>query len=258
MGTGVIGAGRLGSALVKGLLRAGARDLFVSDIDAKKLASLRRAGIRTTRDNLELVEGSEVVFVSVKPKELDRVLDEIAEGAGGRLIISTVAGAPIEKFERKLVDAKVVRTMPNLACSVGEGMMVYSAGSRLKKSDRESVGKLLRKLGPTLELPESMLEAVTGLSGSGPAYFSIVVKALAEAGVGLGLPREVALKLASQTAKGSGEMLLRGTSPEEIIGMVSSPGGATEAGLRELEKVAEAFSRAVDAAARRTRELSSG
>ena len=264
MKIGVIGVGRLGSALVRGFLRAGVKpkDLIANDIDAEKLSSLRRStGIKRAPSNRALVEGCDVVFISVKPKELDGVLSEIAEVAGERLITSTVAGARVRRFESKLKEAKVVRTMPNIACSVGEGMMVYCFGRRLRRADRKAARGILHMLGPTLELPEDAFDLVTGLSGSGPAYFSLVVKALAEAGARWGLSKEAALKLASQTAKGTGEMLLRsGLSPEELIEVVTSPGGTTEAGLEELErmKVVEIFKEAVSAATERAKELKGG
>ena len=264
MRIGIIGVGRIGSALVRGFLRAGVKvkDLIASDIDTEKLSSFcRSTGIKRAPSNRALVGGCDVVFVSVKPKELDGVLSEIAGVAGERLIISTVAGARVGRFESELKEAKVVRTMPNIACSVGEGTMVYCPGRRLRRADRKVVKGILRMLGPTLELREDAFDVVTGLSGSGPAYFSLVVKALAEAGARWGLSREAALKLASQTAKGTGEMLLKlGLSPEELIEEVTSPGGTTEAGLKELErmKAVEVFKEAVNAATRKAKELKRG
>jgi pyrroline-5-carboxylate reductase len=152
----------------------------------------------------------------------------------------------------------VVRIMPNIACSVGEGAIAFSAGSQVRRKDLRRVKELLDKLGIALELPENKLDAVTGLSGSGPAFYSLVVKAMAVAGVEEGLPEDVALKLAVQTAKGVGKLLFEtGMDPEELVGMVRSPGGTTEAGLKKLEEraVTGAFKEAVHAAVKRAKEL---
>jgi pyrroline-5-carboxylate reductase len=174
------------------------------------------------------------------------------------LVVSTVAGVAIADIEKKLKTAKVVRMMPNIACSVGEGAIAFSAGSRVKKNDLRLVKELLDKLGVALELPESMLDAVTGLSGSGPAFYSFVIKAMVLAGVKEGLPKDVALTLAAQTAKGVGKLILEtGMDPEELVAKVRSTGGTTEAGLKKLEEMAVtvAFKEAVHAAVKRAKEL---
>lgn len=258
---GIIGAGRMGSALVRGFLNAKMtkKSLMASDYDKEKLKLLcKDTGIKMASDNIELVSKSEIVIIAVKPKDLGKVLEEIFGSFGEKLVVSTVAGVPLAVFERKLNDAEVVRIMPNIACSVGEGAIAFSAGSRVRRKDLRRVKELLDKLGIALELPENKLDAVTGLSGSGPAFYSLVVKAMAIAGVDEGLPEDVALKLAVQTAKGVGKLLFEtGMDPEELVGMVRSPGGTTEAGLKKLEEraVTEAFKEAVHAAVKRAKEL---
>ena len=258
---GIIGVGRMGSALVRGLLNArmAKKSLLASDHDKEKLKLLcKDTGIKMASDNRELVRKSDIVIIAVKPKDVQKVLDEISDIVGKRLVISTVAGMPVAGFEERLRKAKVVRIMPNIPCSVGEGAVAFSLGSRVGGGDLRLVEGLLDKVGIALKLPEYMLDAVTGLSGSGPAFYSLVIKAMAEAGVEEGLPEDVALKLAAQTAKGVGKVLLEtGMDPEELIGAVRSPGGTTEAGLKKLEEMAaaEAFKEAVHAAVKRAKEL---
>lgn len=258
---GIIGAGRMGSALVRGLLNAKVTkgSLLASDHDEEKLKLLcKSTGIKMASDNRELVSKSDIVIISVKPKDAQKVLDEISDIVGEKLVISTVAGVPIARFEGSLKKARVVRIMPNILCSVGEGAIAFSLGSRVRRGDIRMVKELLDKLGTALELPEEMLDAVTGLSGSGPAFYSLVIKAMVDAGVEEGLSEDVALKLAAQTAKGVGKVLLEtGMSPEELMEMVRSPGGTTEAGLKKLEDMAVtgAFKEAVHAAVKRAKEL---
>ena len=258
---GIVGVGRIGSALVRGFLNAKMtkKSILASDYDKEKLKLLcNDTGIKMASDNIELVSKSEIVIIAVKPKDLEKVLDEIFGNIGEKLVVSTVAGVPIAVIERKLKGAKVVRIMPNIACSVGEGAIAFSAGSRVRRNDLRRVNELLDKLGVAFELPENKLDAVTGLSGSGPAFYSLVVKAMAVAGVEEGLPEDVALKLAVQTAKGVGKLLfVTGMDPEELVGMVRSPGGTTEAGLKKLEEraVTEALKEAVHAAVKRAKEL---
>jgi len=258
---GIIGVGRMGSALVRGLLNAriAKKSLLASDHDKEKLKLLcKDTGIKMASDNRELVRKSDIMIIAVKPKDVQKVLDEISDIVGKKLVISTVAGVPVAEFERRLRKAKVVRMMPNIPCSVGEGAVAFSSGSRVRGGDLRLVEGLLDKVGIALKLPEDMLDAVTGLSGSGPAFYSLVIKAMAEAGVEEGLPEDVALKLAAQTAKGVGKVLLEtGMDPEELIGAVRSPGGTTEAGLKKLEEMAaaEAFKEAVHAAVKRAKEL---
>jgi len=258
---GIIGVGRMGSALVRGLLNAKITkgSLLASDHDKEKSKLLcRDTGIKMASDNRELVKESNIIIIAVKPKDVQKVLDEISDTIDEKLIISTVAGVPIARFERRLKKARVVRIMPNVLCSVGEGAIAFSSGSRVKRGDIWRAKELLDKLGTALELPEDMLDAVTGLSGSGPAFYSLVIKAMVDAGVEEGLPKDVALKLAAQTAEGVGKVILETCmSPEELMEMVHSPGGTTEAGLKKLEEMAatKAFKEAVHAAVKRAKEL---
>ncbi|MBA7502232.1 Pyrroline-5-carboxylate reductase [subsurface metagenome] len=261
MKIGVIGCGNLGSSLVKGLLETTAlraEEMIASDIREENLTKLKNLGIETTGDNQKLVKRCDAVLIAVKPDIVESVLKKTKEISDGKLFISVAAGVST-KFIEARTNARVVRVMPNICGAVGEMASCFSLGKRASREDEKLVEKLLAGMGTTFKVDEKLMDAVTGLSGSGPAYFYFIVKALQEAGVELGLSSEVALKLAAQTAKGAGETILRGEkTPEELMGMICTPKGTTIEGLKVLKnrKVADALKSAVKAAARRAKELS--
>ena len=262
MKVGFIGAGRMGSALIRSFLDAGAlkaRDIVASDKDEGKLRALAALGMVVTSDNREIAKKADTIFLAVKPGEVLKVLDEIKKLVDGKLVISIAAGIPIKLIEGKLGSrVRVARVMPNMPCAVSEGATAYCLGKNASKRDEEVVKKLFGSVGIAVELKEGLIDAVTGLSGSGPAYFYLIIKALTDAGVKEGLPRDVAEKLAAQTAKGAGAMVLKsGKTPDELIDMVRSPRGTTAEGLKAMEerKVAEAMIEAVRAATKKAREL---
>ena len=261
MKVGVIGCGNLGSSLVKGLLETKAlraEEMIVSDVREENLAKLKNLGIETTSDNKKLVKRCDAVFIAVKPDIVESVLKKTEEVSGGKLFISVAAGVSTEYIEAR-TNAHVVRVMPNICGAVGEMASCFSLGKRASHEDEKLVEKLLASMGTTFKVDEKLMNAVTGLSGSGPAYFYFILQALQEAGVELGLSREIALKLAAQTAKGAGETILRGEkAPEELMKMVCALRGTTIEGLKVLkdQKVADTLKNAVKAAARRAKELS--
>jgi len=251
----------LGSSLVRGFLESGAlkaKEIIVSDSDEEKLRELKKLGIRTTSDNKKLVKDCDTIFIAIKPDIVEAVLKEVEDISNGRLFVSVAAGVST-KFIEERTKARVVRTMPNICGAVAEMASCFSLGEKATPKDEELVKRLLDSAGTTFKVEEKLMDAVTGLSGSGPAYFYLFIKALQEAGVELGLSSEVALKLAAQTAKGAGETVLRtGESPDDLIKQVCTPKGTTIEGIKVLEnrKVAEAIKEAVKAAAKRAKELS--
>ena len=261
MKIGFIGCGNLGSSLIKGILDAGAlktKELVACDVSDEKLRELGKLGIETTTDNKKLVEHCDVIFIAVKPDIVESVLEETKESSRGKLFVSVAAGVSTKFIEARTL-ARVIRVMPNICGLVGEMASCFSLGTRASREDEELVEKLLAGVGMTFKVDEKLMNAVTGLSGSGPAYFYFIVKALQEAGVELGLSSEIALKLAAQTAKGAGEVILRkGKTLDELTGMVCTPKGTTIEGIKVLEgrKVADALRDAVKAAAKRAKELS--
>jgi len=261
MKVGFIGGGNLGSSLVRGLLKSGAlkaKDIIVSDLDESKLKELNKLGIKTTADNKKLVKDCDAVFIAVRPDIVEAVLKEVEDISKDKLFVS-VAARVSTKFIEARTKARVIRVMPNICGAVAEMASCFSLGGRATPKDEELVERLLGNVGTIFKVEEKLMDAVTELSGSGPAYFYLFIKALQEAGVELGLSSEVALKLAAQTAKGAGEMvLMAGGSPDDLIKQVCTPKGTTIEGIKVLEnrKVAEAIKETVKAAAKRAKELS--
>ncbi len=260
---GIIGVGRIGSALIKGFLEAKVLDreqIIANDRGDKNLNVLHAIGIQTGSKNFEVAEKSDVLIIAVKPKDIPSVLQEIREHVQSKLVISVAAGIKTKLIEEQIGGkARVIRVMPNIACTVREAASVYCVGKYALSCDEETVKSLFEAIGTIFKLPEHLMDAVTGLSGSGPAYYFFIIKALAEAGVNEGIPKEIAVKLSAQVAIGAGNIVLKEThSLNELIDMVCSPGGTTIEGLKVLEqgKVAEHLKEAVKEATNRSKELS--
>jgi pyrroline-5-carboxylate reductase len=261
MQIGCIGAGNMAGALAAAIETAHQEHTFLAyDVDADRLAQFcgSRRRCATAASNREVVEKSSVTFLAVKPQVLDDVLPELTSNT--RLIVSIAAGITLARLEDAMPHARVIRVMPNTPCLVGEMAAGFSAGTRVSPEDLNLVSELLQSAGVALELPESLLDAVTGLSGSGPAFVARLIEAFTAAGVGLGLPEDVASRLALATFRGTARLLEeKGLTPEELVTMVSSPNGTTVAGraVFEASDYAEVISKTVNAAAARSRELGS-
>lgn len=255
----------MATALAKGILRSGIvgnRQLVASDPSAGACEAFAEGtGARTTADNLEIAREAEVVFLAVKPGQLLATAREIRSALNaGTLVISIAAGIPTRQIEEALAEGtRVIRVMPNTPALVGASASAFALGRSATREDAERVRTLLSAVGLALEVQESWLDAVTGLSGSGPAYVFMVIEALSDGGVAAGLPRDVATRLAAQTVVGAGRMVLEtGLHPGCLKDMVTSPGGTTIEGVHELEKagVRAALIGAVRAAADKARRLS--
>ncbi|KFA93236.1 pyrroline-5-carboxylate reductase [Archangium violaceum] len=259
-----LGAGNMAEALIKGLLRAGNAkpgSLIATGRRKERLETLERTyGVRTTQDNLAAVREADVVVLSVKPQALDKVLVQVATAVDPhKLIISVAAGVPIAAMERRLgAGARIIRTMPNTPSLVGMGACALSPGEHASEEDLAVATRIFQSVGTTTVVDENLLDAVTGLSGSGPAYIFLIIEALSDAGVKVGLPRYTALKLAAQTVLGSAQLLIEtGAHPGQLKDQVTSPGGTAIAGLHTLEAggLRTTLINAVEAATRRAREL---
>lgn len=240
----VIGGGRIGEALISGLLKAGraARDLVVAESFPARAAELaERYAIRVTTV-ADAAEGADVVVIAVKPGDVDPVVAQLAagdlDGDREQLIVTLVAGLPTWRYENKLpAGVPVVRVMPNTPMLVGEGVSAIAAGRFAKAEHLETVRELLGSVGKVVTVTEAQIDAVTAVSGSGPAYFFLVAEAMVDAGVSLGLTRATASELVVQTMVGSAAMLAEsGESATELRAAVTSPGGTTAAAVRELER----------------------
>jgi pyrroline-5-carboxylate reductase len=261
---GVIGAGKIGSAIMRGVIGAGLvekKQVMASDVSkALRDSAAAELGIEVTPSNAQLCDFADIVILAVKPQIVDSVLEEIAGKLGKtKLLVSVAAGVPLARLEKNLAKgARVVRVMPNIPCVVGAGASCYAGGAHANREDLERVGSILNSFGIGLPLEEKDLDAVTGLSGSGPAYVFLFIESLADGGVQMGLSRDVALKLALQTVYGAARMALEsGKHLGELRDEVTSPGGTTIAGLYALEKggMRATVMEAVLQATRRSQEL---
>ncbi|XP_050412666.1 pyrroline-5-carboxylate reductase 1, mitochondrial [Patella vulgata] len=239
---GFIGAGRMAQAMAKGFISSGlvrAGNITASDHNQQCLQILQDLGAKTTRENQEVVTKSDLVVLAVKPHIVKPVLREVAPIVkSDTLFVSIAAGVTIESIESNLpVGTRVVRVMPNTPALVSAGASVLTKGTTASDTDSKLVKALLSSIGICEEGSESYLDAVTGLSGSGPAYAFVAIEAMADGGVKQGLPRDLALKLAAQTLLGAAKMVLEtGKHPGQLKDEVCSPGGTTIAAIASLEK----------------------
>lgn len=260
---GFIGAGAMGSALIAGLIKSGLVSpdkIFAYDISKERLENLKKDyGIRVAHDSRSVVERAEVIILAVKPQNLPEAVQGLSFGLS-HLIISVAAGISLKQLMDWLgPELAIIRAVPNTPALVGEGITALAANPAVTAEQKELALAIFGSVGRALMLPEEQLNAVTGLSGSGPAYVYLMIEALADGGVWCGLPRDVALELAAQTFLGAAKMvLLTGEHPAMLKDKVASPGGTTIAGLGVLERrgVRGALMEAVKAGTERARALS--
>lgn len=267
MRIGFVGAGMMAEALIGGVLAAGiaAREsVMASDVSGERRAEVeRRHGIRTSADNTEVVRFADVVVLAVKPQHALSALQSIGrEVAKEKLILSIMAGVPTRAIEERLPEGvPVIRVMPNILCVVKEAASAVAKGVHATDEHLATALRIFSSVGVAVSVDESLMDAVTGLSGSGPAYVFTVIEALSDGGVAAGLPRPIALKLAAQTVLGAAKMVLEGDDhPAVLRERVTSPAGTTVEGLAVLESkgVRDAFAQAVRAAALRSKRLGEG
>jgi pyrroline-5-carboxylate reductase len=262
---GFIGAGNMAETLLSGLIasdQAKPENITCSDVRPRRLKELKdRHGILTTSDNQTVIRSAEIVIYAVKPQIMADVLQETAGVLDiSKLIISIAAGVPLAAIQAVVdKDLRLIRAMPNLCVAVREGATAITAGPHAKPEDIDQAKAIFEAVGRCVFLKENhLLDAVTGLSGSGPAYVFMIIEALADAGVNMGLSRPVARELSSQTVLGAAKMLLASDAhPAELKDMVTSPGGTTIAGLHALEKggLRAVLMDAIEAATLRSEEL---
>jgi len=261
---GFLGAGKMATALARGWLTAGLvaadRVLAGDPLPEARQAFTEVTGLRSTADNREVVANGDVLILAVKPQSLAALMTEVRPTLGSRhLIVSIVAGVSLKQLADGLgPDRRLIRVMPNTPCLVGASASAYAPAASATADDVRQVDDLLKAVGRAYRLPEQLLDAVTGLSASGPAFVYVMIEALSDGGVRVGLPRDVATVLAAQTVFGAAKMVLETElHPGVLKDMVTSPGGTTIAGLHALEKggLRAALMDAVEAAARRATEL---
>jgi pyrroline-5-carboxylate reductase len=263
----VLGAGKAGEALVAGLLSSGwakPADIVATARHQERIDELsERYGIEATLDNVAAVEGAEVVVIAVKPQDIEALLSDVGAALdSAQTVLSIAAAIPTELIERHVGDGvPVVRAMPNAPVTVHEGMAGVTGGAHATEEHVALAEEVLGSVGRSVRVDEAYMDAVTAVSGSGPAYFALLAESMIEAGILLGLSREVSTDLVVQTMLGTAKLLRdERMHPVELREMVTSPGGTTISAIRELEQagVRAAFLNAIQAAMKRSRELAEG
>ena len=260
MKIGFIGAGKMAEALIKSILKSKISDnIIASDINENRLKYIEKEiKIKVTKDNKEVVENSDIVFLAVKPQNIKEVLNEIEGIIKKQLIVSIAAGIDLNYLESKLNGKRIIRIMPNTPCLVGEMAAGFSLGKNVKDDENYLIEEILNSAGNALVLNEDMLDGVTALSGSGPAFIAYLLDAMIEGAIKQGLNKDAARELAFQTALGTGKLMKeQGLTPKELIDMVSSPNGTTEAGMEILKKsdIRDVLIKTIEAAAKRSKEV---
>jgi pyrroline-5-carboxylate reductase len=260
----VLGCGTMGEAIVRGLLRSGkleASQIFATDRRAEVARALKeKHGVRTGNDNREACQAAAVVLVCVKPHEVEPLVADpaLAPLLAGKLVISIAAGVRLDQLAGWLPKSAVVRAMPNTPCLIGEGMTVIARGPGVTDGQAATVLEIFRSVGGCLEAEDKVMDAVTSLNGSGPAFAYIILEALSDGGVRMGLRRDIAMQIAAQMFQGAARMVLQtGMHPAALKDQVTTPAGSTIAGLLIMEdgRIRSVIARAVEEAAKTAAKL---
>ena len=258
MKIGFIGTGNMATALIRSMKDN--NKIISSDKNSEKLQKAsKELGIKIAKDNNEVAKSSEIIFLCAKPGDIKGILQEIKPNAGNKIIVSIAAGIKI-KFIENIIgkNKKIVRVMPNLNCAVAEMAAAFSCSKNIEANEKESIKSLLNKAGLALEVEEEKMDAVTALSGSGPAFIAHILNCFAKAAEKQWLSKEISYKLALQTLFGTAKLLKEtGEKPESLIKRVASPKGTTEAGLEVLQKseIKSIIEKTIQSAAKRSKEL---
>ncbi len=262
---GLIGGGVMGEALLSRLLAQEtyiANDVLVSEPQQERRTFLQQQyGVQVTSDNQTVVSSAAVLLLAIKPQVFDAVVSQLVDRQPNQLVLSILAGVTLQRLEAAFPDQPIIRSMPNTPATVGAGMTAISAGKQAQPHHLQLARRIFATVGEVVEVPETLLDAVTGLSGSGPGYVAVMIEALIDGGVAAGLPRSIATQLAIQTVRGTAELLqTKALHPAQLKDQVTSPGGTTIAGIAQLEQAGfrSALIEAVKAAYRRSQELGQG
>jgi pyrroline-5-carboxylate reductase len=260
----ILGTGRIGESLLAGLRSSDWADIVATSRREERAAELReRHGVEATTSNEEAIRGADVIVLAVKPQDIETLLGQVGHLIEpGQTVVSVAAAITTGKIERHLADGvAVVRAMPNTPAVVHEGIAGMCAGRHAGRDELDRAGTVLRAVGDVVEVPEEHMDAITAVSGSGPAYYALLAEAMIEAGILLGLSREISTRLVVQTMLGTAKLLRdENMHPVELREAVTSPGGTTIRAIRELEQagVRAAFLNAINAAMERSKELARG
>jgi pyrroline-5-carboxylate reductase len=256
----VIGAGMMGSAIIKSLVKGKYKGKITAvDIFPEKLTELENVGVQVSSDNSKAAADADIVFIIVKPGDVEKVLKEIPKEIKGKLVISVAATVPLSFLKKNApAESKIVRIMPNLGAMVQAAYTAYCCGENVTVEDKEKVKTLLNMMGVCDEVDEKYMDAITAVSGSGPGYMSIIIEALTYAGLKVGLPRNIALKAAAQTVMGTGKLVIDlNEEPAKIKDMTTTPGGTTIEAIYQIEQsqIRPAMIRAIEEATKKSQAI---
>jgi pyrroline-5-carboxylate reductase len=255
----VIGAGMMGSAIIKSLLKGGYEGKITAvDIAPEKLADLEKLSVKVSSDNRLSAANADIIFVIVKPGDVEKVLKEISAEIKGKLVISVAATVPLSFLKKRAPESKVVRIMPNLCALVQAAYTAYCCTETVTPQEKEKVKSLLNMMGICDEVDEKYMDAITAVSGSGPGYMSIIIEALTYAGLKVGLPRNIALNCAAQTVMGTGKLVIDlKEDPSKIKDMTTTPGGTTIEAIYQIEQsqIRPAMIRAIEEATKKSQAI---
>ena len=255
----VIGAGMMGSAIIKSIIKGKyAGKITAVDIAPEKLGDLEKLGVKISTDNRKSAADADIVFIIVKPGDVEKVLKEISKEIKGKLLISVAATVPLAFLHKNAPEAKIVRIMPNLGALVQASYTAYCCEPNVTVEDKAKVKILLDMMGICDEMDEKYMDAITAVSGSGPGYMSIIVEALTYAGLKVGLPRNIALKAAAQTVMGTGKLIIDlNEDPAKIKEMTTTPGGTTIEAIYQIEQsqIRSAMIRAIEEATKKSQAI---
>jgi len=255
----VIGAGVIGGAIVKSLLKKGYKGKIIATRrEIEELRELEKLGATISTNNKKAAKDSDIVFICVKPNDVGKVLKEISKEIEGKLVISTAATIPLKFYKKIAPKARFVRTMPNVAVLVQEAFTAYCCDEDVTPDDKKKVKEILDIMGISEDVEEKHMDAITALSGSGPGYICIIMEALMYAGIKVGLPRDLSLYSSAQTVLGTGKLILETREhPAKIKDMVTTPEGTTIEAIYELEgsQIRQALMKAVEEATKKCQEI---
>jgi pyrroline-5-carboxylate reductase len=255
----VIGAGMMGGAIIKSLVKGGYKGKITAvDISAERLMEFEKLGVKTSTDNKKAAAEADIIFIIVKPGDVEGVLRGICKEIKDKLLISVAATVPLKFLKKNAPDAKIVRIMPNLGALVRAAYTAYCCEPNVKAEDKEKVKVLLNMFGICDEMDEKYMDAITAVSGSGPGYISIIIEALTYAGLKVGLPRNIALASAAQTVMATGKLVIDlHEEPSKIKDMTTTPGGTTIEAIYQIEQsqIRSAMIRAVEEATKKSQAI---
>jgi pyrroline-5-carboxylate reductase len=255
----VIGAGMMGSAIIKSLITGGYKGQITAvDLQTQKLEELGKLGVKIGSDNSKAADEADIVFVIVKPGDVKKVLSDINRNVKGKLVVSVAATLPLSFLCEHVPNAKVVRVMPNLGAMVQASYTAYCCGLSVTLEEKQKVQTLLNMMGFCDEVEEKYMDAITAVSGSGPGYMSVILEALTYAGLKVGLPRNIALKSAAQTMLGTAKLVIElNEEPAKIKDMTTTPGGTTIEAIYQIEQsqIRPAMIRAIEEATKKSAQI---